>query len=287
MVLLLAVAHALAVAPGQLLTPLPVTPVLHSPLPVNVKGWTPDAVAVKTLEVATRTLVVSIVAIVVGLMGIAIAALDARNNVKQLRLLLADRQKAPKIELMADVANVTYTPADEYIGGYYKGTVALIVRNADDATATATNVTPMVLVPPSIMTMSGLRRMWGEAVSAALGSEAAQEVKKREPFSIGAGSWSAAPPYSPIDLIKNADFDNSLTSDDGYCVVAYRNDMGLTVMPGDAQSVSEHLTLVALDDASPLLYYVQTIQGRFPAEGTQRINLLAKFRDAKTDAQKS
>ena len=97
--LLLAVAHAAS-------TPLPVVPILHTPLPVNVKAWpSPDAVATKTLQVATWTLAASAVAVVAGVVGIFVAMVDARNSTKQLNLLLDDRKKVPEIELVADVAN--------------------------------------------------------------------------------------------------------------------------------------------------------------------------------------
>jgi hypothetical protein len=148
----------------------------------------------------------------------------------------AERARSPMLELIADVVDVRYTKPDGVIGGYYEGTVVFIVRNAENASATATNVMPVVLAPPTIVTMPELRRIWGRASAEAQGisPEPSPSKKAKEKSLI----WAMKPAYNPIHLIGHQDF-QSLPSDEGYRIVAYRNDMGLTVMPEDAQAVSE------------------------------------------------
>lgn len=75
---------------------------------------------------------------------------------------------------------------------------------------------------------------------------------------------------------------DGVASDDGYRIVVYRNDFGLTVMPGDDQAVSKILSLVVFAESQPLLWYVQTLQRRFPEVGTNSIDLAAKCKEGIT-----
>ena len=107
---LLAAAQALATsAAHHVTTPVPVNPVLHSPLPVNVKNLPrPDAVALKTLEVANRTLLASLIAILVGLVGIGVAIVDAANSRRQLNILLAEKARKPDLAVdIRHLSNIT------------------------------------------------------------------------------------------------------------------------------------------------------------------------------------
>jgi hypothetical protein len=262
---LLAVAQALATsATHHVATPLPVNPVLHSPLPVSVKDLPgPDEVARKTLEVANRTLLASIIAIAVGLVAIGVAIVDAWNNRRQLNLLLRE----PNLEVDVRILKVVARPN----GDGFDVRAKFRVANLESGTCPADNVTVSLRFPQNMVPTEE----WVKENDRWRRADIAIDVA-----GISSVSRPALDPRKLISMERLAKADVK----DGYRVVTFYDQNAMQLLPGTTSSVSGVLRLHVPEKAKNVEWKALSVQGTFPKNGRGKIDLVTIAKENLADA---